>query len=289
MGHSRPVNLNLLALLQKTTNTTIYRTHFLEILYSFPKAVLCFTNGSKFKNKVGFSYSLGDRTFSLRHRNSTSILSAELQAIFQCLEIILSLPLSHSRSFPICSDSLSSLSAIFNTSSTHPLVNRIHTLVLTLTSIPVRITFVWVPSHRGIRGNENIDAATKSAAHLPRIQPYILPTKSDHTLSIHHKISEFWTSHWQSQKSSNKLATLEPFPIPWTSTHQPHQRHEICFTRLRIGHTRLTHSHLLSHLFPHHVTSVAPTHPLPSSTFFLAHTSPHTAKHTKSPLSFSRP
>ena len=101
------INMNLLALPRKTTNATIYRTHFLEILNSFPKAVPCFTDGSKFKKRVGFAYSIGDETFSLRHRNCASILTTELQDIFQCLETILSLPLSHSRFFLICSDSLS--------------------------------------------------------------------------------------------------------------------------------------------------------------------------------------
>ena len=137
----------------------------------------------------------------LRHRNSASILTSEQQAIFQSLGDILSLPHSHSRSFLLCSDSYSSLSATSNTSSTHPLISRIHTLLSTLDSIS--ITFIHVPSHRGIQSNEKIDAAAKSAAQLPRIHTLILPTKSDLTLSIHHRIIDLWTSHWQkTQKNS---------------------------------------------------------------------------------------
>jgi len=83
MGYSRLGNKSeFTCTSQKTTNATIYRTHFLEILNSFANAVLCFTDGSKSKNKVGFAYSIRDKTFSFRHRNSASILTAELQTVF---------------------------------------------------------------------------------------------------------------------------------------------------------------------------------------------------------------
>jgi len=187
-------------------------------------------------------------------------------------------PPSHSCSFLICSDSLSPLLAISNTSSTYPLVNRIQILLSTLNSIPFRITFRWVPSHRGMRRNENIYATSKSATHLPRIQPHILPTKFDLTLSILHTISKLWTSHWQSQKSSNKLVTLKPFPIPWASSHQPHRRHEICLTHLRIRHTGLTHPHLLSHPSPLSCNLCGTDTPLPVKHIFSC---PHLTSHRK--------
>ena len=64
--------------------TTMYRFILLEILNSFPGAILLhwlFQIG----NLAGFEYSIGDQTFAFRYRDSTSILSPELQAIFQCL------------------------------------------------------------------------------------------------------------------------------------------------------------------------------------------------------------
>jgi len=173
----------------------------------------------------------------------------------------------------ICSDFLSSLSAISNTSrqsySYPPFHPDLHLC---------QKNFHMGPQPSRQRGNKNIDVAAKSAAHLPSIQPCILPTQSDLTLSIHHKISELWTSHWQSQKYSNKLATLKPLPIPWASTYQPHRRHEICLTRL-------THSHL----FPLSCNLCGTNSSLIVKHIFSCHTPPHTAKHTKSPHSYSRP
>ena len=141
---------------------------------------------------------------------------------------------------------------------------------------------MWVHSHRDIRENENIDAALKPAAHLPRIQSHVLPTKSHLTLFIHHKISKLWTSHWQSQKSTSKLDMLKPFPIPWASSHQPHRRHEIYLTCL-------TPSHLLSHLFPLSCDLCGTDTPLTVKHIFSCpHLTSHCKAHQIPPLSLCR-
>jgi len=69
--------------------------------------ILCFTDGSKSKNRVGFAFSVGDTTVALRDQNPTSSYTAELQAIFSCLEHILTTTYSPSSSpFLIIIDSL---------------------------------------------------------------------------------------------------------------------------------------------------------------------------------------
>ena len=85
-------------------------THFgypstLEILNSFPGAILCFTDGSKIGKRIGFAYSISDQIFASRQRNSASILTVQLQAILQCLEKILSTLFPQSHTFLIASDS----------------------------------------------------------------------------------------------------------------------------------------------------------------------------------------
>jgi len=63
-------------------------------------------------------------------------------------------------------DSLSALAAISDIHFTHPLVSRIHTLLSTLISTSYTVTFVWVPSHRGIPSNEKVAAAAKAATSV---------------------------------------------------------------------------------------------------------------------------
>ena len=86
---------------------------------------------------------------------------------------------------------------------------------------------------------------------LPQIKSQILPTPSDLTHYLRQLVLEQWFKHWKEQSlSPNKLAQLKSLPIPWTSSNRLSRRHEIILTRLRIGHSRLTHTHVITDLFP---------------------------------------
>ena len=124
--------------------------------------------------------------FAHRYRNSTFVLTAELQAILGCIESILNLSSPPTLSFLIASDSLPSLTAISNKNSNHPLVSRIRILLITAFSLKIMITFVWIPSHIGILGNQKVDQAAEEATHYPRIPSCLLytsPSPRDRTRS----------------------------------------------------------------------------------------------------------
>ena len=44
------------------------------------------------------------------------------------------------------------------------------------------------------------------------------------------------------------IKTVLDSPLPWSSSNLSSRSHEITMTRLRIRHTRLTHTHLFTHL-----------------------------------------
>ena len=48
----------------------------------------------------------------------------------------------------------------------------------------------------------------------------------------------------------NNLAQLKDTPVPWISSDLRSKSQEITLARLRSGHTRLTHTHLISDLMP---------------------------------------
>jgi len=59
------------------------------------------------------------------HRNSSSVFTTELQAIYFCLEYILSNPQLLNQPALIVSDSLAAPSTISDTNSSYPFVSRI--------------------------------------------------------------------------------------------------------------------------------------------------------------------
>jgi len=101
--------------------------------------------------------------FASRHRNSASILTVELQAIFQCLEKKSSLPLFRSLTHPHCLRLLIRPVSHFKCSFYPPLSHTYSHLLTTLSSILLSTTFIWVPSYKGIQGNESVDSAAKTA------------------------------------------------------------------------------------------------------------------------------
>ena len=109
--------------------------------------------------------------------------------------------------------------------------------------ITVNIIFCWIPSHIGIPGNDTVDQAAKAALTLPT-SPLTIPA-SDFRPVIRQYITNTWQQTWNTSQS--KLHQIQPV-IPSTSRlkHTSLSRHDqIIISRLRIGHTRITHSYLL--------------------------------------------
>ena len=83
--------------------------------------------------------------------------------------------------------------------------------------------------------------------NLPRVSAGLLLTNSDLSAFIHLFIIKKWRNLWENQEPlHNKLLLIKPTTVPWFSFFHS-RRLEI----ILIGHTHLTHSHLVSHLFPH--------------------------------------
>jgi len=158
---------------------------------------------------------------------------------------------STNNTFIIVSDSLSSLNAISHPSPSHPLISRIHLHLNTCAATYISIVFVWVPGHADNPGNEKVYKAAKLVTRLPSVSKSSLPSNSDLFLYINNVIRQQWSTKWRNlHTQGNKLAQLKEVPTQWPSSNQPTRSQEIILTRLRIGHTRLTHTHLISHLMP---------------------------------------
>ena len=130
---------------------------------------------------------------------------------------------------------MSVLQAIESQESKNPLVNRVLQTCQEIISNGKFITFCWIPSHRDIRGNEDADRAAKDA--LSKAQPahFELPCTDDFI-----KIQPFVASLWQ--KRWDKLHAIMPQIDDKYYSGCRNRKDEVINNRLRIGHTRLTHS-----------------------------------------------
>ena len=106
------------------------------------------------------------------------------------------------------------------------------------------------------------------------------------TFAIRHSIRASWQSRWDHcVADGNKLAQLKPSLGPWSSCSQRCRRLEVSLSRLRIGHTRLTHGHLMAREAPpvcdrcqvrlsiSHILVECPTYSVPRNRFYPSLTS----------------
>ena len=103
--------------------------------------------------------------------------------------------------------------------------------------------FCWLPSHIGIRGNELADSSAKAALGK-EIRVVKLPYK-DVRQYIGKYVTGLWQMDWD-QEVNNKLHSIKPKLGDLTSAYRSVRRDEVLLCRLRIGHTRLTHSFLFN-------------------------------------------
>ena len=146
---------------------------------------------------------------------------------------------SHHRQFLVFSDSLSALQAIAGRNLNHPMLLEFHKLHSQLSSEDYDITFIWIPSHVGIRGNEEVDSLAKRA-----VEEEIGSTKvpfSDLKPLVHKYILKQWQDEWQLQKD-NKLYEARPKLTEHLQSFRGSRREEVVLSRLHVGHTFLTHS-----------------------------------------------
>ena len=203
-----------------------------------------YTDGSKDVNGVGAGFGSFDnmrhnRFFRRKLNSLSSVFTAELYAIKSALLLA---RLHQNRSIVIYSDSRSALQAIQKLESTNNLVQEIITLIKSLAEQQTIILLCWIPSHVGIEGNELADKAAKDA-----IQGDVVnrneASDTDVIAHIKHKLRLKWEDRWDRIEDNRKLRAIQP--TLERCKFKLTRRDQVKITRLRIGHTRLTHGSLL--------------------------------------------
>ncbi|MEO1419310.1 MAG: ribonuclease H family protein, partial [Bacteroidota bacterium] len=230
---------------KKNRNESELRSEFLKHQEEH-KSEPIYTDGSKMDQQVGWAAKFQTFTISDRLPKLTSIFSAEIYAIKQALEHIIREE-NRNKSFTIYSDSQSAIQSLKPKAKPSPLAEEIIVSHNTAASQNITIDFCWVPGHIDIKGNEEADVAAKNAAlnnNLPTNGKPILHT--DMRKPIREAINKAWLNEWLNlDREGAKLREIKHSTSKWDSSYYKNRRMETTISRLRIGHTNLTHSYLM--------------------------------------------
>ena len=183
------------------------------------------------------------RQLSKRLPNNSTIFAAEATAITLALDYYRYMdPVKHD--VVVYSDSMSCLQAIEGEDTENPLICHIMNLFWALSDKGTRVHFCWVPSHCGIEGNEIVDQlATETIDH--DIDPLATVHYADLKPVVNSYIQQEVQIKWDVSIHGRDRYLLKPTHGPPKKFKHLRRAEEVVITRLRIGHTKATKSHLV--------------------------------------------
>lgn len=227
---------------KKETPDNVLRMLFLEHVDDLhPGAVRIYTDGSKKGDTVGCAVSSVIGSTQRKLHPVCSIFTAELEAINEALNIIESSGLI---SFVIFTDSKSVTQVLKQYYTTHPLVYKIIQRIIQIYNRGKIIKICWCPSHVGVHGNEAADRAANAVATSNGQSYGSTPYFRDYFILIRIAICNLWAAEWRNI-GQNKLRKIRETTEIWPSSIMYSRKFSVQLTRLRIGHTLLTHRYLM--------------------------------------------
>lgn len=238
--HSFQCSYNLHIANKDDLSASQWKTQYIKLSqahYTEHEHIFC--DGSATSSYVGSAVWSEKINIMAKLPATASIYTAELYAIY--------IAITYARMFPkryvIFSDSLSSLHSLDHpTAKSHYLV---HKILKVISEIPTNlIVLEWLPSHQGIEGNENADKLAKASHNLQIMSTNYIAAR-DYKKTIH----KYYLSCWQSEytNSNSKLIPIKP-NINNITAYDILRRHQVAYTRLRLGTTLITHKHLFENL-----------------------------------------
>ena len=224
-----------------TYNTTQILCEFNDLRNNFPEHELIYTDGAKNPNGVGCAFIHGTIHRKFKLTDICSVFTAEAYAVFQALRYI---EVQGILRCLICTDSLSVVRGLANSVSEDPIMTELYDYIHRLCAMGKMITIVWIPGHCNIRGNEAADVQAKLAIELGDIHDVQLGPRAFYP-EIRRRVRDYFNQLWINYNPHTALKIIKESTEGWSSCRRAIRREEIVLCRLRLGHTRYTHSYLI--------------------------------------------
>lgn len=231
--------------LKHSTPIVEFKQYFVQ--HKHESKIDFYTDGSKTIGGTGAGIAIHSRNFNayskckVKLNNRASILSAELQGIKTALDALINIK---NTTCTIYTDSKSALQTIQQYETDNKLAQDIQIRLLHCSNNGNTITLCWIPSHSNIFGNDIADKLAKEAARSKQVCNKPVPNKDLYSY-IQMQVYKKWEQRW-SLLVNNKLHQIESKIENKDFSHFLNRIEEIKFARIRLGHTRLTHSYLLN-------------------------------------------
>lgn len=213
------------------SNPTIAQQTFKETLAKYTDHKKIYTDGSLANNSVGCGVTDLNSNQSTKLNKMCNIFSAEALALVIATKEFT----SNDQPTVIFTDSASCLSALEAGNHDHSWIQEIG-----IASKNRNITYCWVPGHAGIKGNEIADKLANDGRNKDTENPYVpahdaIEWFKKETITVH---DYDWRRNNTSFLRQSKQSTYK-----WKDRKKVDEQKVL--TRLRIGHTWLSHSYLL--------------------------------------------
>ena len=127
----------------------------------------------------------------------------------------------------------------------HPLIIAARDELQRLNETHRQCNILGIPAHSGIPGNEKADLQAKQAVLKMGCEEEYEVRVQEYAPSLQSACLVQFRSLWHHYDSPTTLKHIEHCVGHWASSNRSNRREEIVLCRLRLGHTRFTHSFLL--------------------------------------------
>ncbi len=221
----------------RNNNTADVITNFEKLFNNkYSDFVTIFTDGSKNDNSVGCAFIIPnvgvEAEFSLNP--VSSIFTAEAVAILEALKMIETFNFSKTL---IVTDSKSVLQALSNFFNTSWIMFEIKKILSSLEKSGLLVVFLWVPSHNGIPGNEEVYLLAKNALnHIDLTHSEIM--HEDYFCKSKQECSTIWQLNWNNSPYGRQFFSIKTKVNvgPWFKDMTLNRPEITSINRLRFGH-----------------------------------------------------
>jgi len=230
----------LYLIVKNTTPANVLRGIFETHCSQHSNDLCIYTDGSKNPDGTSFAFIYEEYSYARKVQSDASIFTVELMAIYRALKRVSGRLGADNRPITVFTDSRSAIISINKYPQKNSLSLHIQQLIAGLRQ---NVTLCWVPSHVGVVQNERVDTLARTASRNQVVRNCALP-RSDYKTKIKRVVSQKWQSDWL-EITDNKYRLISPDIKPLSYSCSTHRSWEIALCRLRIGHTTLTHGHLM--------------------------------------------